>query len=184
MDWNNIEEIDEEQLLKESEELQTIRYLTKDNASFTPTPGGFLSLDYQDKHYDRVFIYRTFPDSEPERFLSVREADEKAKEIGLIEDLKQFEPEQMQMIREQLDMRYYMPVIQKVLEVKDEYGYAYFQVETNYGRCRFAVQMGGSNVLHMGGWRYQITDLDGNRYILEDLSKLSASEQKKLDLYL
>lgn len=184
MDWNNIVEIDEEQLLKESEELLTVRYLTRDNAVFVPTPGGFLSLDYQGRHYDRVFIYRTFPDSEPERFLSVREADEKAKEIGLIQDLRQLAAEQAQMIREQLDMRYYTPVIQKVLEVKDEYGYAYFHVETNYGRCRFAVQMGSSNVLHMGDRRYQITDLDGNRYILEDLSRLPAAEQKKLDLYL
>ncbi len=184
MDWNNIEEIDEEQLLKESEELLEIRYLTRDNAVFARTPGGFLSLDYQEKHYDRVFIYRTFPDSEPERFLSVREADEKAREIGLIQDLVQLTEEQSQMIREQLGMRYYTPIIQKVLEVKEEYGYAYFHVETNYGRCRFAVQMGSSNVLHMRDWRYQITDLDGNRYILEDLSRLSSSEQKKLDLYL
>ncbi len=184
MDWNQIQEIDEEALLKESEDLLEVRYLTKDNARFSPTPGGFVSLDHQDRHYDRVFIYRTFPGSEPERFLSVREADEKAREIGLIQDLNALAPEQAQLIREQLQMRYYTPVIQKILDIKEEYGYAYFQVETSYGRCRFAIQMGAGNVIHLGKGRYQITDLDGNRYILEDLARLSPGEQKKLDLYL
>lgn len=184
MDWDEIEEIDEKKLLQESEELLELRYLNRENAVFSRTPGGFVSLDFRGTHYDRVFVYRTFPGTEPERFLSIREADEKAKEIGLVKDLKGLETKQAQMLREQLDMRYYFPVIKKVIEVKDEYGYAYFQVETNYGFCRFAVQMGGSSVLNMGGARYQFTDLDGNRYILEDLFRLSPAEQKKLDLYL
>lgn len=184
MNWNDMEEIDEKKLLEESEDLLELRYLTGENARFCRTAGGFVSLDYQGRHYDRVFFYRTFPASEPERFLSVREADEKAREIGIVQDLKLLDPEQAQMIREQLDIRYYAPCIQRVMDVKQEYGYVYFQVETDFGRCRFAIQMNGSNVIHMGDGRYQITDLDGNRYVLENLFQLSAEEQKKLDLYL
>lgn len=183
-DLLNLQEFDEEALKKESEEVLQMRLITADNAVFTRTEGGFLALQFGGKQYDRVGVYLTFPLSNPEEFISIREADEKAKEIGMIRSLKEMPGEVQDMIGEQVRLRYFMPVIRKVMEVKDEYGYAYWHVQTDFGSCRFTTHMGGDAVVALGEARYQITDIDGNRYELPDLYALSVMERKKLDLFI
>lgn len=174
----------EEVLKRESEEVLQIRFLTSENAVFTRTEGGFLALKTGEKAYDRVGVYLTFPLTNPDEFISIREADEKAREIGMIQSIKDLKPQEQEMIREQVRLRYFMPVIRKVMDVKDEYGYAYWHVMTDFGACRFTTNMGGDAVVNLGGARYQITDIDGNRYELPDLYGLTVMERKKLDLFI
>ena len=183
-DLLDLQELDEEALKRESEEVLQMRFLTKDNAVFRRTEGGFLSLKTGEKEYDRVGVYLTFPLTNPEEFISIREADEKAKEIGLIQSLKELKQEEQDMIREQIRLRYFLPVIRKVLDVKDEYGYAYWHVQTDFGMCRFTTHMGGDAVVSLGEARYQVTDIDGNRYEIPDFYALSVMEKKKLDLFI
>lgn len=183
-DLLNLREFDEEELKRESEEVLQVRFITSENSSFERTEGGFLKLTYGDKIYERVGIYLTFPLTNPEEFISIREADEKAKEIGIIEKLSSLKKEHQEMIREQIRLRYFMPVIKKVMDVKDEYGYAYWHVMTDFGVCRFTTNMGGDVVIGLGGDRYQITDIDGNRYEIPDLYKLTVMERKKMDLFI
>ncbi len=183
-DLLNLHEFDEEALKRESEELLEMRLLTRENARFSRTGGGFISLKFRDKEYSRVGVYLTFPLTEPEEFISIREADEKAKEIGLIEKLSDLDRDQQEMIREQIRLRYFMPVIEKVLDIKDEYGYAYWNVTTGFGACRFTTRMSGDAVLFLGESRLMVTDIDGNRYEIPDFYKLSVQERKKLDLFI
>ena len=183
-DLLDLQEFDEEALRKESEEVLQMRLLTADNAVFTRTEGGFLALEFAGKTYDRVGVYLTFPMTNPQEYISIREADEKAKEIGMIRSLKEMPREVQDMIQEQVRLRYFMPVIRKVMEVKDEYGYAYWHVQTDFGSCRFTTYMGGDAVVALGEARYQITDIDGNRYELPDLYALTVMERKKLDLFI
>ena len=183
-DLLDLNEFDEEALKKESDEVLEMRYITADNAEFSRTKGGFLALKMGEKQYDRIGVYLTFPLTNPEEFISIREADEKAKEIGLIAKLTDLKKEEQEMIREQIRLRYFLPVIRKVLDVKDEYGYAYWHVQTDFGVCRFTTHMGGDAVVNLGDARYQITDIDGNRYELPDLYALSVMERKKLDLFI
>ena len=178
------QEFDEEALKRESEEVLQMRFLTSENAEFSRTEGGFLALKLENKEYDRVGVYLTFPLTNPEEFISIRETDEKAKEIGIIQNLKDMKKDVQEMIREQVRLRYFMPVIRKVMDVKDEYGYAYWHVMTDFGTCRFTTHMGGDAVINIGGARYQITDIDGNRYELPDLYALTVMERKKLDLFI
>lgn len=183
-DLLNLKEFDEEALKKESEELLEMRFLTKDNATFARTEGGFLSLKSKDKEYARVGVYLTFPLTNPEEFISIREADEKAKEIGLIQTLTDLPADQQEMIREQIRLRYFMPVITKVLDIKDEYGYAYWHVMTSFGACRFTTQMSGNAVISLSDSRLMVTDIDGNRYEIPDFYQLGVMERKKLDLFI
>ena len=184
-DLLDLQEFDEEALKKESEELLEMRPLTKENAAFSRTEGGFLALKMSDGHkYDRVNVYLTFPLTNPEEFISIREADEKAKEIGIIEQLSLLSKDQQEMIREQVRLRYFMPVITKVLDVKEEYGHAYWSVVTTYGSVRFTTQMSGDAVISLSDSRLLVTDIDGNRYEIPDFYQLSAAERKKLDLFI
>lgn len=189
-DLLDLQEFDEEALKKESEELLEMRFLNSGNALFSRTPGGFVSLKIKDmeegysREYARVGVYLTFPLTNPEEFISIREADEKAKEIGMVEKLSQLPPDQQEMLREQIKLRYFMPVITKVLDVKDEYGYAYWNVVTTFGACRFTTQMSGNAVIHLSDSRLLVTDIDGNRYEIPDFYQLGVMERKKLDLFI
>lgn len=60
-DLLNLHEFDEEALKRESEEVLQMRLLTTENAIFSRTDGGFLSLKFGEKTYDRVGVYLTFP---------------------------------------------------------------------------------------------------------------------------
>ena len=88
------------------------------------------------------------------------------------------------MLLEQLNLHYFTPVIQKILDIKDEYGYAYFHVMTDRGECRFTINMGSNAVVRLSDCRLLITDLDENRFEIRDVFALSQKEQRKLDLFL
>ena len=141
-----MEQFEKEQMERETEEMTAVRYLTKDNAVFERTQGGFVSLTFEGKTWDRVQVIRLFPFTEPNGFISIRTVEERSREIGVIKDLKDVSKETKKLLLEQLNLHYFTPIIQKVLSIKDEYGYAYFHVLTDRGECRFTINMGASAV--------------------------------------
>ena len=179
------QEFDLEQMEAETEAMLALNYLDRDNSIFRRTEGGFVSLDTQGRHYNRVQVFRTFPFTGKNLYISIREPDEKAKEIGVIRDLdKDVDEDTRRMLTEQMELRYFTPVITKVKNVKEEYGFAYFDVVTDHGPCRFAIHMSGNAVVHLTDTRLLITDLDENRFEIRDVFALSQKEQRKLDLFL
>lgn len=178
------EEFNLEQMEKETEEMLKVRYLDQGNAVFERTAGGFVSLRIGEEFYPRVQVVRMFPFSDPNLYISIRTPDENSKEIGIIEDMKKVSAETAAMLSEQLNLRYFTPIITKIINIKDEYGYAYFDVLTDRGACRFTINMGGHAVVHLSETRILISDIDENRFEIPDITRLSAKELKKLDLFL
>lgn len=178
------EEFDLLKMQQETDDMLRLRYLTPENATFSRTEGGFVSLTVEGEEYARVQVVRMFPFSKPDQYISIRTAEETSKEIGVIADMGTFSGEVREMLLEQLALRYFTPIIEKVYQVKDEYGYAYFDVGTDRGRCRFVIHMGGNAVVHLSDTRIIISDIDENRFEIPDVSKLTIKEQKKLDLFL
>lgn len=168
----------------EAKEMASMQYITKENASFTSTEGGFVKMTFNGKVYDRVKVTRLFPFTDPSGFISIRTSDENPREIGLIEKLGDWDDRTVEMLQKQLDLSYFTPVIQKIISIKDDYGYAYFHVITDKGECKFAINMGGSNVAKLTDTRLIITDLDENRFEIRDVNALTSKEQRKLDLFL
>lgn len=172
------------QMEQETDEMLRIRYLNKDNARFTATGTGFLSLEIGEEKYDRVAVVRMFPMQYTDELISIRTADQKSKEIGIVEKLTDFDEQTAKLLKAQLNLRYFMPAITKIINIKDEYGYAYWSVETDKGTCHFTIQMGGNAVIHLSDTRVIITDIDENRFEIPDIDVLSSKERKKLDLFL
>lgn len=181
----NIEEFNLEQMEKETEEMLRLRFITKDNAVFERTEGGFVSMKLGDEFYPRIQVFYSFPLTDPDSYISIREPDEKAREIGVIKDFnKDITEESKEMLKEQLNLRYFTPKIERINNIKNEYGFAYFDVITDRGACRFTIHMGGGSVVNLSDTRLLITDLDGNRFEIPDTGKLTVTELKKLDLFL
>lgn len=167
------------------EEMFTIRYITPQNAVFKGTEGGFVAMTYEGKEYPRVMPYRAFPFTDPDKYISIRDGiGNDSKEIGIIKDLNQMPKETVELLKRQLDIRYFMPVIKKINDIKEEYGYSYWNVLTDRGECRFTVPLGTGNVIRLSENRLIVADIDGNRFEVPDISALSPVELKKLDLYI
>lgn len=178
-----------EQEKKTVEKNIAINLLNETNAVFSRTAGGFVNLIYTDqddnvKTYPRVAVHRCFPFSDPTHYLSIREPENDGKEIGLIEDLAKLPGDIQKILTEQMSMRYFTPKILHIKNIKEEYGYSYWDVVTDKGVCRFTVRSGGGSVYQIGYNRYLVNDLDGNRFEIPDLYKLSAKEIKQLDLFI
>ena len=183
-DGGEHEDFNLEQMEKETEEMLKLRYINKDNAEFKRTDGGCVSVGIGEVFYPRVQVVRMIPFSDTQKYISIRTPDEHSKEIGIIEDMKNVTKETAQMLTEQLNLRYFTPIIKKIVNIKEEYGYAYFEVVTDRGACRFTINMGGHAVVHLSETRILISDIDENRFEIPDIMQLSTKELKKLDLFL
>ena len=177
-----------EQEKKAVADMIAVRAITPDNAVFERTGGGFVRMaftapDGTVKEYPRISVHRCFPFSDPDRYISIREPEADGKEIGLIEDIRRLPGETRAMLEEQMALRYFTPVIQKIHSIKEENGFSYWDTDTDRGACRFTVRMGGGSVYAIGKDRYLVTDLDGNRFEIPELGRMSARELKMLDLF-
>ncbi len=161
-----------------------MRFIDDNNAIFKKTKGGFLSVEFKGVLYRRVCVCQSFPFTQPGKFISLRENDEKGREIGIIEDIDKLNEETRALIEEQINLRCFMPVITKIVNVKDKYGFAYFDVLTDRGECRFTAHIFSGDIINLGDKRIIIKDVDGNRFEIPDLSKLSSSERKMIEVFI
>lgn len=178
-----IQAADHPDAMQSLEEKIKMRWLRPEDCTFSRTGGGFVRLDFRGTVYQRVAVHRCFPFSAPDAYISIRESDESSQEIGLISSLDDWDKDTQAMLREQLELRYFSPKITRIKHVKEEYGYAYWDVGTDRGDCRFVVRMGSGTVIHIGGGRYLVTDVDGNRFEIPNIQALSPQEMKKLDMF-
>ena len=101
------------------DEITSIRPINKDNAEFYRTSGGFAGLKYNGQEWDRVRIIRLFPYTSPWEFIAVRTPGENSKEIGVVVNIDDVSKESAQIIREQLNLHYFTPIITKIIDIKD-----------------------------------------------------------------
>ena len=168
---------------KEAEEMTELYLITPED-QFERTEGGFVNLTCKGKVYQNVKVVRLFPFTDADKYLSIRENNERAREIGIIEDLSAMPEKTREILKEQLNLNYFTPVIQKIYNIKDEYGYAYFHVLTDKGECKFAINMASNAVTKLSDDRLIISDLDENRFEIRDVNALTMKERRRLDLFL
>ena len=158
-------------------------FLDPGSLRFERSDGGLLSLTVDDggteQHYPRIDVYRTYPLSAPDELVSLREPD--GDEIGIIETLEDLDGPARRLLDEQLERRYFCPAIDDIVSVKEEFGYSYWEVETDAGSRRFTVQSGKSNILSIGDARLLIIDVDGNRFELTDYRRLPTATVRILE---
>ncbi len=167
--------------------------LTPDNAHFKRSGGDLISLKItndkgEEEEFERVVILRSFPVTNPNEFLSVREPDSKkqgrGKEIGMIRRMSDFDEESQKLFLEELDRRYFTPELLKINSVKDKFGYLYWEVVTTAGNVTFVLNNPFSNIRILEDGRILINDIDGNVFKISDPKKLDAASLKKIEIYL
>jgi len=120
--------------------------------------------------YLDVKIIRLFPIGQPDRFFSIRSNDNE--EIGILRDAGDLDSNSRHVLAEALQRRYLVPVVKRVLAVKERFDVVDWQVETNLGYRTITIRNLRENVEQPAPNRYLLTDVDGNRYDVVNVEEL------------
>ena len=157
-----------------------MRFLEPAQLKIARTAGGVLALDIAgDEHYDHVDAYRVFPLSDGERWISLRVHG--GAEIGVIRHPEQLPEEQRRRLTEELERRYFAPRILSIESLVEKFGESHWRVVTSAGPCRFRVRSDHTQIREIAGGALLISDVDGNRYLLERREHLPRQILKRIE---
>ncbi len=160
-------------------EISVTVWLTPENASFR-MKNGLLYATVNEKE-QRVTLCRQFPMDMPWEYISVM--NEEDHEIGIVRSLSSFADDAAELLRTELERRYYARRILAIHSVKERYGFSYWRVTTDEGELRFTLQDTFRSITTVNGNRVFFTDMHGNRFEVENLQALDAKSRRKLELY-
>ncbi len=126
-----------------------------------------------------VRIRRSFPWSNPDRHISIRNAE--GKELLLIDDLRSLPQDQQEIIRRYLAKWMFIPRITRVIEVDVRFGFQAWKVETDRGPAEFRVQE-REDIRFLGDGRFSIKDVDGCVYELPPLDELDEKSRRAVEV--
>jgi hypothetical protein len=150
--------------------------------SLSHDPWGRLVLvDAEGTHFAGVEPIHAFPMSNPERWVSLCDAE--GREIAWIDDLASLNAEVRQTLEEELQRREFVPVIRRIVDVSADLDPSQWEVETDRGRTSFTLNS-EEDVRHLGPTRMLIVDVHGVRYLVPDTLTLDAASRRVLDRYL
>ncbi len=136
-----------------------------------------LHLHVHDQRFELGRITSAFPLSAKFERIVLFNTD--GKEIGFLKNASHLDQGSLQLLQEELDMAYFMPVIEAIEEISDHLGLELWRVRTNRGERSFEVRLPRKNVRIIGPKRLIVKDVDGNRYEIEDWHTL---DKKSLSL--
>lgn len=179
-------------------DMAEVTYLTPENSRFYLTKNGFPALEAvlpkfgddleeEDKtpikqDFGRVYFHRCFPFESPDEYISVLNGD--GREYAMIRRLSDLPEEAQNIIKTELTRKYFCPTIEKIYTLKEKLDYSFWEVKTSLGDMNFSMHDTYRNIARVGNGMLILTDVDGNRFRIEDVSKLDRKSFKKIELYL
>lgn len=170
-------------------------FIDPQTAKFAVTENHILTLEWNGTFYPCVQLHRSFPFSNPNAYISVRDDDDSDKdkvreigndkklEIGMIKDLNEFDDLTKSMLNKFLDLRYFAPSITAIDSIKEEFGCRYWTVQTDRGECKFTTFVSRNVIVHIGANdTIMIYDVDGNRFKVDNYSKADPKLRKQLEM--
>lgn len=136
--------------------------------------------------YRGVFAVRAFPVSEGHRYISLfyHDEEDKIREIGMIEDLRAFPADAQRLVLETLGKHYFAFEITRINEIRREYGFLFFEVETDKGPRSFTMRWEHTKTLDFGERGKVLLDAFEDRYIVRDVSALPSRDRELFTRYI
>ena len=161
-------------------ELSVTNWLTPENTHFY-RKNNFLYVRFGEQD-ERAFLCRQFPFELQWEFISVMNED--GDELGIIRDVALFGEDARALLETELQRRYYSPVIDRIISVKERYGFSYWKVHTGEGEVSFTLQDTYRSIIRAGETRVIMLDVNGNRFEIPDTSALDRKSYKRIEIYL
>ncbi|MDR1630162.1 MAG: DUF1854 domain-containing protein [Oscillospiraceae bacterium] len=162
--------------------LTNIGFLELEKCEFYRNPNGFLCLRYEGEEHNRVQALRSLPLTQPDAFLCIQDMENQ--EIGILETLTTLPEGMAELVQEELERRYYCPGITDITSIKEKMGFYYFDVSIGGFKKTFSVKDLGKSIKELRRGGILITDVDGNRYLIPDLAKITPRCARQIEPYL
>jgi hypothetical protein len=153
-------------------------FLDPNKTRFEKAPDNTLRVEVEgDRCGLRVQVLRALPLKFPEQFIVLR--DGAGKQIGVIEDLRKISQPALGWLRDELFRRYFLPQVEHIHDIAERFGTSVWDLETDRGRRTVTTAAMNEAVFEIEPNRYLITDVEGNRYEIKDMSALDASSRAR-----
>ncbi len=158
--------------------LPEFEFLNVQTTRFERAPDSTLRVEVAgDRCGMRVQVLRAFPLKFPEQFIVLRDGDNK--ELGVIEELRHVPQPAQRWLREELFKRYFLPQVEVIHDITERFGTSVWDLQTDRGRRTVTTNAMNEAVFEMEPQRFLITDVEGNRYEIKDLSALDANTRAR-----
>jgi len=157
-----------------------VRYLTPEICKIFTGTFGTLHVTVKDENiYRGVYAAYAFPVVHASRYISLlqRMPEGEDLEVGVISNLEDFSQEEIRLVRHALAGRYLIHTITKIDQVCLRYGFLSFNVQTNKGPVDFLMKWQGDRAVDYGERGKVLIDVNGNRYLVPDVAKLTPRER-------
>jgi len=138
--------------------------------------------------YPRVTLRRCFPLSSENTNIAVRgfeSSSENTYEIGILKNVYDLDEQSLDTVLLELQRHYVVPEILLVNNIREEFGFLYWDVETDRGHKEFTMRDSIVNsTRRINSVRWLLIDINQTRYEIRDLTCLSKRCQKLIERYL
>lgn len=148
-----------------------LEYLDPTTLHFMKRGDALMLTVENDRSFLKVRAVRAFPLSELSEFIGLLDATS-GKEIGMLRNLCDVDAGARQLIQHEIDKRYFVPKVTKIVSAKKEFGTIYWDVETDRGGRKFVMRGLRDSVHEIEPGRYLINDVEGNRLEVPQLEGL------------
>lgn len=121
-----------------------------------------------------------FPISEPDRWVSIRNAD--GVELVCVEDPRTLPAETARLLKQEMARREFVPVIERILWVSGTSEPCQWQVETDRGPTEFVLKS-EDDVRRINENQILIVDAHGTRYHIPNISAVDAKTRRIVEWY-
>ncbi len=108
--------------------------------------------------------------------------DQNKREVMRVPDPDSLDPESRDMLISELESRYLIPLILKIVDVRAHLGTLYWTVITDAGPRRFALKDPSENVMWLSEDHIVLRDCVGNRYEIESIRGMDRQSRNKMSL--
>jgi hypothetical protein len=106
--------------------------------------------------------------------------DGKGDEIAMVMSLDELSTDSRQAVERELYSRYRTAQVERILNARQEFGAAYWHVETDRGTRDFVTQHLQENAQWLNDHHLLLIDVDGNRFEIRDTMALDALSRRLL----
>jgi len=153
-----------------------LEYLDARKLSFAKRGDALILTIEGDRSYLKVRAVRAFPLSELAEFIGLIDAIN-GHEIGMLRHLCDLEGSAKQLIQHEIDKRYFIPKVTRIIQAKKEFGTIYWDIETDRGARQFVMRGLRDSVHEIEPGRYLVNDVDGNRVEVPKITDLDTRSQ-------
>ncbi|MFS0839819.1 DUF1854 domain-containing protein [Paenibacillus sp. 1P03SA] len=152
--------------------------LQADKCRIERTEGGLLSLACAGRVHEEILVFRTFPFTEPDRYISIRTKE--GEEIGIIAEMEQLDDASRRELEQELHVRYLLPRIEAIRSIKQNISGWQWDIVTQFGPERLSLPNLHDHVFRQGEDRLLLVDTGDRRLEVASIKGLDPASFKQL----